>query len=113
MTKEEAIAQFDLAVVEAKGALFDAGVASVPASPVDMGLPASEEEAAKVAAVNAAVAPLNEQLVALSADLDAVIAAKTEIEGKLAVDEAIIGGLKGSIEKLQGALDALKSVFGA
>lgn len=119
--KEQAMLAFKEAQEAAVGALYDAGfadgVASVPAvdpgTGVDMGLSAEDE---KIALANA-VAPLQEQIAALGselvtakADLDAVVAAKADVDGKLAVDEALINGLKGSIDKLQGALDFLKAL---
>ena len=76
--KEEAVLAFDQAVVEAKGVLYDTGfadgVASVPPCPVivdgvDMGLPAAEELAALIAAVDAVKGELQPQIDQLKLDL--------------------------------------------
>lgn len=112
MAKQELIEKFkaDVAAAQeaAAGALYDGafaeGVASVPASPAGI---SPEQEQADIAA---ALAPVQAQVDSLQAQLAALTAAKSDVEGKLAVDEQVIQGLKGSIDKLQGALDFLKAL---
>lgn len=87
MAKEDAVLAFDQSVVDAKGALYDAGfadgVASVPASPdegPDMGLSAEDE----ALALAAAVAPLHAEIDALGLKIEQVKALKDSLAALLA-----------------------------
>lgn len=97
--------------------VYDQAVASVP--------PADAEEQAKIdAAVAAAVAPLNQQLVDLQVKDDADVKAGQDalailqssfdaLSVKEGQESQVVAGLQASIASIQGALDSLKVLFPA
>lgn len=101
---------------------FAEGVASVP--------PADAGEQAKIdAAVASAIAPLNQQIVDLTAKDEADVKALSDaqadfdsksaafqqtiadLQGKVSIDEAAISDIKAKADEFQAALDKIKSLL--